>query len=362
VQRYPDDEAPYDIAGWTLPLLCGIHRVEVVHALEVELERVTDAALAVSGFASDPRLAGAAAGTRSTRDSRAWKELVRELVAAASGPPQTRPSFQSEGPEAGLLVPAAPDAPALSLPRLGIYSPWEGSMDEGWTRWACDSFGLPDTTVRNEMLRAGALGDFLDVLVLPSLSPDTLDRGREEGSVPSSYTGGLEPEGAIAVEQFVRGGGTVIALASSCQWVIDLLRLPLVEEARGEAAGDFSCPGSVLRAIPEMNRLTADLPGSLAVFFSGSSAWRVLEADEAKKASLVDPAHCEVLARYAPTRLLLSGWIRAAEKIEGDAAWVRAAHGSGRVHLFGFRPQFRGWTQQGYHLLLRAILLDARRP
>ncbi len=362
VQRYPDDEAPYDIAGWTLPLLCGVHRVEVVHPLEAELEPVTDAALAVARFAPDPRLASAAAGSLSTRDSRAWKELVRCLAAAEAGQPAPRLRFESEDAAAGLLVAAGDDAVALALPRIGIYSPWEGSMDEGWTRWTCESFGLPYTTVRNEMLRAGALVGFLDVLVLPSLSPGTLDRGREEGSVPSSYTGGLDPEGAIAVEQFVRDGGTLVALAGSCEWVIDLLRLPLADEARGEDAGDFSCPGSVLRAIPEKHSLTADLPGSLAVFFASSSAWRVLDAEEAKKASLADPAQVEVLARYAPTRLLLSGWIRSGERIEGDAAWIRASHGAGRAHLFGFRPQFRGWTQQGFHLLLRALLLDGRAP
>lgn len=71
-----------------------------------------------------------------------------------------------------------------------------------------------------------------------------------------------------------------------------------------------------------------------------------------------DQPQMEVLLSYAPTRVLLSGWIRKPEVIEGRAGWVRAEHGKGRVHLFGFRPQYRGWSQATFDLLFRAILLD----
>ena len=52
---------------------------------------------------------------------------------------------------------------------------------------------------------------------------------------------------------------------------------------------------------------------------------------------------------------------RQREVVAGQAAWVRAEHGEGRIHLFGFRPQYRGWTQGTFQLLFRAMLFDRRR-
>ena len=38
------------------------------------------------------------------------------------------------------------------MPRVGLYSPWSGSMDEGWMRWVLDTWGVPYVSVKNEML------------------------------------------------------------------------------------------------------------------------------------------------------------------------------------------------------------------
>jgi hypothetical protein len=54
----------------------------------------------------------------------------------------------------------------------------------------------------------------------------------------------------------------------------------------------------------------------------------------------------------------MSGWARSPETIQGESAWVRAAHGEGEVHLFGFSPHFRGWCQGTFPLVFRAILLE----
>jgi hypothetical protein len=210
------------------------------------------------------------------------------------------------------------------------------------------------------MLRAGKLADFLDVLVLPGHSASALDQGRPAGTLPERYTGGLAPEGAVAIEQFVRDGGTLVATDASANWVIDLLQLPLVDVTREAAAKDFSCPGSVLRGVPaDDQRLAAGLPGSLALVFSRSTAWRKMSDEERKKAGR-ESREIDTLLRYAPTRLLLSGGINKPEVIEGRDAWLRAAYGEGRVHLFGFQPHYRAWSQTTFPLLFRAILLDHR--
>ncbi|MEM7309062.1 MAG: M14 metallopeptidase family protein [Planctomycetota bacterium] len=342
VQDYPEGDPPYDVAGWTLPFLLGVRRVEVMGELDVELREAETPDEAVVGFEL---------GSGDLVDSDTWRRVAKEL--AGGGRFDIAEGKVRFGNRAG-------GSPFEGMPRIGVYSPWQGSMNEGWLRYNLDSFGVPYVLVRNEMLRAGELGDFLDMLILPSLTSGQLDRGRPAGSVPERYTGGLDPEGAVAVESFVQHGGKLIAIASSAAWAIELFGLPLADVTRGEDSGDFSCPGSVLRAVPEDAALTEGLPDSIALFFSRSAAWKTVER-KAPKGEPEPPAAppVEVLLRYAPTRVLLSGWIREPERIAERVAWARAEVGDGAVHLFGFRPQYRGWSQQAFQLVLRALFLDA---
>jgi hypothetical protein len=230
-------------------------------------------------------------------------------------------------------------------------------MDEGWLRWTLDHFKIPFVTVRNETLRAGELRDLFDVLVIPDVTRRSLDDGRELGSAPRELTGGLAPEGAIAIEAFVREGGKLVAWADSCSWVVDQFGLPVIE-VTGESSGKgFLCPGSVLRGVVEPNRMTAGLPHDVAVFFDSSKGWREMTKAEMDKEQ-VTAKPVRTLLRYAPNRLLLSGKIDQPDVIEGRSAWISARHGEGTIHLFGFSPHFRGWTQQTMHLLFRALILS----
>ncbi|NQT11899.1 MAG: peptidase M14 [Planctomycetes bacterium] len=372
VQRYPEGKPPYDVSGWTLSALLGVRRVEVMHGLEADLKLVTSAEEAVAGFAGDPRVGSETPDALSSWNSHTWTAVIDRLQQGSTV------RFVTEGPQQGLFLPGpkpakkskrkkgddrkAPDEAAIlvdSMPRVGLYSPWRGNMDEGWMRYVLDTYKVPYTTVRNEMLRAGNLADFLDVLIIPSVSASQLDAGRSPGSLPDQYAGGLAPEGAVAVEEFVRTGGTLITLGSSSRWAVELLELPLVDVTAASGAKEFSCPGSVLRGIPDPDHpLTAGLPSSMALFFSRSAGWRTMTDDEKKKAGQSDERKTETLLEYASTRLLLSGWISRPEVIEGQSAWVRAPHGQGRVHLFGFRPHYRAWSQATFPLLFRAMLLD----
>ncbi len=359
VQRYPDGDPPYDVAGWTLPLLMGVRRVEVVQGFEGDLRLVKTPDEAVAAFKGDPR---GAATLISAWHSDSWTNLAAALKTGGVH------RFHTSGDKAGLFEAGAAagvdSVPVDRLPRIGLYAPWSGSMDEGWTRYMLDTEKIPYVTVRNETLRAGNLADLLDALIIPSVGPAQLDRGRLEGSIPDVYSGGLAPEGAVAIEEFVRAGGCLIAFGSSAQWAIDLFELPLIDVTREDANREFSCPGSVLRTIPSEHPFTAGLPDSVAVFFSRAGAFREMTADERKKAELSrgapDTRAIEPLLRYAPTRLLLSGWIKQPEVIENRSAWVRVSHGQGHVHLFGFQPQYRGWPQGTFQLLYRAAFFDGQ--
>ena len=354
VQSYPGGDAPYDVAGWTLPLLLGVRCVEVMEAIDPPCHRVTTAAAAVEG---NPAVVPA--GMADMGDSDTWHRAFLRLAL-----PKPLAFGTTKGTRGLLHMDPQLDDEFLEewtwmdpMPRIGLYAPWTGVMNEGWLRWVLEEFDVPYVTVRNEMIRAGGLDEFLDVLILPSVSGKQLDEGREPGTVPARYAGGLGAVGGAAIDEFVRGGGTLVTMGGSATWAIDLLDLPLESVVR-DAEG-FSCPGSVVRATPEDSVLTAGLPDSMAVFFSRSEAWEVIERESnAQETARDDQREVDVLLRYAPTRTLLSGWMEGSEVIEGKAAWVRATHGAGRVHLFGFRPQYRSWTQASFGLLFRALLLD----
>jgi len=367
IQRFPEGHKPYDITGWTLPLLMGVRRVEVFQKFDASLARVEKAEEAVARFVGDDR-AKDDGSLLSSWDSNTWKRLAAHLQKGQARfftDGARRGLFALGGDEAASAESAETNAPAgksialKRFPRVGVYAPWSGHIPEGWLRYVLDDYGMPFVGVRNETLRAGNLSDFLDVLILPDVDGSALDQGRPEGSLPDRYTGGLAPEGAAAIEDFVARGGTLIALDASAAWAIELFQLPLIDATREKAAKEFSCPGSVLRAVVRADHpLTAGLPDSLELFFSDSRGWRAMTDDERKQAGLEKNVPVETLLEYAPTRLLLSGYINQPEVLEGRMAWAAATIGQGRIHLFGFQPHYRAWSQATFPLLFRAMLLD----
>src|SRR4029453_17780257 len=63
-----------------------------------------------------------------------------------------------------------------------------------------------------------------------------------------------------------------------------------------------------------------------------------------------------LLATYPRDRNpLASGYILHPERIQGKAAALEVFYGSGRVYLFGFRPQWRGQSHGTYKLIFNAI-------
>jgi hypothetical protein len=360
LQKFPPEERPYDTCGWTLPLLLGIRRVEVIAPLQAELQRVKSADEAIAAFKGDSRTKDSDGRLRSAADGDTWTSVVADLKDHRSW------KFVAEGGESGLFrrneeadsgEGRRKSFELTRLPRIGVYSPWTGNMDEGWLRWTLDHFKIPFVTIRNETLRAGELNELVDVLVIPDVTPRNLDEGREGGTAPHELTGGLAPEGALAVETFIREGGKVISWGDASNWIVDVCSLPLVE-VTGESSGrGFVCPGSVLRGIVEPHALTAGLPHDISLFFDSSKGWREMTKAEQDKAQAA-PHAVKTLLNYASNRLLISGKIEQPEVIEGRSAWVTTKHGQGTVHLIGFSPHFRGWTQQTMHLLFRAMLLS----
>lgn len=293
-QQYPEGSPPYDVSGWSLGLLFGLECVAVQRPFDADLEPL----------ASSDQLPGAAASAA------AWTKLPG------------------------------------GAPRVAVVSPWEGVRGEGWLRWFLDSYGIAHTRLRPEALRAGRLRERFDVVLVASSSTRTLESGRSDG--PREFEGGIGTEGALHLREFVAAGGRLFALGASASYAVDLFDLAVDDTTRGEAAGDFSCPGSVLRT--ELGAAAAELhlTDAPAVLFSGGHAF-------APRAPAPGEVEAEPVLHFARERLLLSGWIRGESAIAGRSAWLRAKFGDGAVHVLGFEPQYRGWSEASMAALVAAL-------
>ena len=360
-----NDRPPYDVAGWTLPFTMGV-RADVVNApFRANLVRV-DTVVPAPG-----RIEGSGDVFVLKNRTNAESRAVAELLAAGQSVTVAGESLLVQGPRArailgeaaarhGFSVTAVRERPSgvgvtrQRRPRIGLYQPWTANIDEGWTRWLFEEYGISYTTLHDNDFKKGALRQRFDVIVLPDIDAPAVLHGIDSTRIPVQYAGGLGETGANAVSAFVRGGGTLVCLDASSNFAITRLNLPVVNVLAGEASGPqvlrFYAPGSIFGVLlggveRGGSPVTLGAPDSLDIYFENSAAFTVT-------------APARALATY-PAQPLRSGYARFQERLEGKAALVEAPVGSGRVILFGFRPQFRGQTHGTFKLLFNAVLLAA---
>ncbi|MGH7607257.1 MAG: M14 family zinc carboxypeptidase, partial [Gemmatimonadales bacterium] len=167
VQRYTpvNDRPPYDVAGWTLPATMGVRAVRIANPFSADLVLV-DSVVPTPGRIEESEAGEGGAEmfvlrNRTNGESRA----VAALLAAGQQVTVSGDSLVVRGSRArGLLtefaarhgfavraVPAERVAGTTRrrLPRIGLYRPWTANMDEGWTRWVFEQYGISYTTVRD---------------------------------------------------------------------------------------------------------------------------------------------------------------------------------------------------------------------
>lgn len=400
VQEYPDlreypegpPEQPYDAAGWTLPYQMDVHVVTATAPLDEDvrgaLRAITTAATAWDddiadassfdsplgvGFDSHPVAAGIVppAGTVTGSGSalaldpaqnnafralnRAWNMGATVRVDATGGG-RYWVSGLSDAQARTLVDDLALKAtrgsavgPALRRPRVGLYRPWNASMDEGWSRWLLERYDFDFRNLRNADVHAGDLRDRYDVIVLPAERPTSLKNGHAEGSVPGRYAGGLGDVGMRALDAFVRAGGTLVAMNQASDLLIEELHLPVRNVVDGLGRQDFFSSGSIMEVESDSSHpVMVGMPERAKIFFDRSPVFTAEEGFEGF-----------ALLKYQDAGSpLLSGYLLGEERLHGLAAALDVRHGEGHVILLGFRPQWRGQPFGTFRALFNSVLFS----
>jgi len=234
---------------------------------------------------------------------------------------------------------------------VALYKPWTGSADEGWTRLVLERYEFDYANLADADIQAGALANY-DALILPDESAESLKNGRALGTVPPEYAGGLGEQGLTEIQQWVKAGGTLVALDSASDLAIDILDLPVTNILSDVPDDEFLCPGSLLRIEVDVAHPVAfGLPRESVAFFLRSPAFAIHAGDNGDGATAV--------ATYPRRGVLAAGWISGETKLHGRSAIVEATSGRGRAILIGFRAQHRAQSVGTFHVLFNALFYSA---
>ncbi len=391
VQHYPDmgDDTPYDAAGWTLPAQMDVNVVEAASPLPSEFRAAlqpvrgtpvdwhthpgepftTNAEAAgiipapggISGSGDqlllDPAqnnsftligralAAGAALQFAPATASRSARYVITGLDAAKAN------AWASElyvSAERVSDAPASNAAPA----RIALYKSQGGVMDEGWTEWLLDTHDIKYTLVSPGDLESGNLGARFDVIVLASQALGS--RGGRGGGAGRGGRGGRGGAGSDstaarvvrAVDEFVRGGGTVVAWNQGATSAASALALPVKNVVAGVNRRDFYTGGSIMRVITDPTHpVMAGMPERADVMVFNSPVF-----------TTTDGFAGSVIAKYpSDSTPLLSGFLNGAKYMEGYAAALDVKHDRGHVVLFAFQPEWRGQPTGTFRTVFNAL-------
>jgi hypothetical protein len=230
--------------------------------------------------------------------------------------------------------------------RVGLYRSYDAAIDEGWTRWVFDTWKVSYSSLVDSLVRAGKLRERFDVIILPDQPPREILEGLPR-RYPAPYAGGIGPEGSDALREFVTDGGTLVALNEASRFAIQALLLPVRNVLEAVPEEDFYAPGSIFRLeLDTTNAIARGMPRETSGWFQGSPAFESLDTTVSRVIGWW-PAD--------PAKVLLSGWVLHPDRVAGKAAILEVRQGTGRVVLFGLRPQYRGQSLATYPLLFNSL-------
>jgi len=409
-QKYPDmrqypggpPEAPYDNAGWTLPLQMGVACDRINEPFEVKLEK-----LIKTPYPNVPANQGGASYFVLDSQINASYSIAFALLKDAKAEAwRTKAKINRKGydiPAGSFIVKNTPDVkkalPALlskysmtvidlddagdvakaplKFHRVGLYQSWRGNMDEGWTRYVFDDMGLPFKTLHNEDIKGTKekkidLRADYDVIVFADENGTTIKSGQRGGfrggpsaapgagpggtqarqpasTTPPEYEGGIGQEGVDALKAFVEKGGTVVLLNQACTLAFNEYDVPARNALQNVDRTKFFCPTSILKILVDNETpIGYGMPKEAGAMFVNS-----LALDTSMPGFEWDR---KVVASYPEDNILLSGWLLGEDIIARKAAVVDTKYKDGHIILIGIRCQNRAQSHGTYKFLLNALL------
>jgi hypothetical protein len=376
---------PYDNAGWTLAYQMGVRFDRLLDPFTGPFENVADWNVKPppGKVATIP---GAAAYSLSRMSNDAFRAVNRllatgERVSAADGAfyfgtsSGTTAVVQAVASELGVNFAGVGVLPAtarqLRVPRIGLWDQYGGSMPSGWTRWILEQFEFPFQRVFAPELDAGGLAARYDVLVfvdgaIPAAAgPGQGGRGGRGGEglpepmdVPEEYRaqiGRITSERTLPqIREFLRSGGTVIAIGSSSINLATFLELPIDDHLTENGApiprSKYFVPGSILTArVDTRHQVAAGMGDRVDVFFDNSPVFRLRPEGTASAGTV------RSIAMFDSPAPLRSGWAWGQRYLDGGVVALEAQVGKGRAYLFGPEILQRAQPHGTFKLFFNAL-------
>ena len=232
----------------------------------------------------------------------------------------------------------------------------------GWAWYTLDQqYQIPLTVRRVRSLASTPIHDF-NVLVIPNtFSAEQLAQHLGEGGIQR-------------LQQWVRDGGSLIAIGNSVDFVRQNLELSSLRSWYDEQQGEGGGEGQTASETPEPRRF--NVPGAIVRAELNEEMWMSAGYSEDLPA-LVDSSRIflepqgppdagkRVVARYGKGDFLLMAgylWPESRERLSGAVFAYEERVGRGRVILFAEDPNFRGYWRGADRLFLNAVVLSPSAP
>ena len=369
-RKYPDGppERAFDLTGWTLPYQMDVVAIKSDRTFEVPLEQIqkakyTPGRVFGSGhtFILDHKVLDSYRAVNRLLDNGAkvsW--ATRSFDTKGKSFPQgsiivstagTDINMETIGNEYHLQIEtgAKPrDLLELKPLKMGLYQPWRGDTDEGWTRWIFDTWQFPYKTLHNKDIKDGNLKDKYDVIVLSSVDLEWILNGYKDGEVPPPYTGGIGDKGVEELRRFTEEGGTLITLGQSCHLAMKYFDIP-VQDITGEfETNGFYCPSGILKVdLDKQHPINYGMDETANIVLFRNPLLDLTSEEDSNQ--------IEVIARYPDHDPFMSGLLLGEQYMHEKPALIEAKYGKGKIIMFGFRPQHRAQAEGTFMLFFNSL-------
>ncbi|HEX6313861.1 MAG TPA: M14 family zinc carboxypeptidase [Gemmatimonadaceae bacterium] len=392
-QDYPDPALrTYDDSGWSMGFAFNVDVTEIRNKAVLDARTTPVTTATVKGTVAGSGNAALAVAHYGSNNMIAFRYKLRsvpmkvaEKAFTADGVTFPAGSFIITGSAAdlatarreveslGLTAAALSSVPTVAthdadVPRVAIYSQWQGTQELGWYRHAFDQFGIPFDLIYKERVVKGNLKADYDVIVMAAQNVTRAQVMAAPAARPQPYkrtdklkflgaygetddmTGGFGQAGVDAFEAFLEAGGTLIT-------TLQAVRFPI--EFGFARTVDTESPQGVNAQKP---LVTAEIrKPDHPVFYGYEKTIFPMKFGQGQQVFRVGIADQDnVLAQFVGGESsVLSGLMVGADNIRGRAFAVDipdAYRGKGRVLMFANNPIYR-WQNHGeFNMVFNSIV------